>query len=196
MKVQRRNSSNSNLILISISIISIIFGLFCFNGYYAATDDNFGNLEVEISDFSILKENPSCKIIFDDSIFYEINHITDFKTKYFNLKNGKHKVEVSDLNNSYYVIDTILIKNYPEQNELYIRFNHNISYENYLPIYKKRFYNSLVRRYNLKSNEDKMDLMFQIDKKIDLNYLKDKTIYKPSDRNYEITFYDEKILLN
>ena len=38
--------------------------------------------------------------------------------------------------------------------------------------------------------------MFQIDKKIDLNYLKDKTIYKPSDRNYEITFYDEKILLN
>lgn len=196
MRNKRKNIFYSNLIVMSISILLITLVILFFNFHYWVTDDNIGNLEVYISDSSITNENPSCKIVFDDSIIYKINRISDFKTKRFKLKNGKHKVEVSDLNDNFYIVDTIAIKNYPEQNELNIRFIYRPDYKNYLPIYKKRLYNSMINRYNLKSNEDKIELMFQIDKKIDLNYLKNKTIYKPCDRNYEITFYDEEILLN
>lgn len=179
----------------SISILLLVLVILFFNFHYWVTDDNIGNLEVNISDSSITNENPSCKVIFDDSIVYKINRISDFKTKRFKLKNGKHKVEVSDLNDNFYSVDTITIKNYPEQNELYISFKYHPNYKEYLPIYKKIYYNRYIKKHKKKSEEVKNDVLHQINQKIDTNYLIDKDIYKPIDRSFEINFYDERIII-
>lgn len=185
------NSSVNNGIAFMLIVFSALVIIFCF-----WNKDDIGNLYVSFSDFSKTKEDISCKIIFDDSIVYKIEKISESKAIYLVLQNGKHKVEISDLNNRYYLQDYIFIKNYPEENNLFVSFEYNPSYEEYLPIFQKQYFDRLIEKHNLElSVEEKASVLEQINKKIDVDYLK-RTHYKPIERRFEITFYDEPIYLN
>jgi hypothetical protein len=196
MKVKRKKTSNNNLIPLAISFISMILALFCFINYYRVDNDNIGNLYVSFYDFSKTKEDVSCKIIFDDSIFYEIDKISTSKTKRFKLQNGRHKVEISDLKNRFYLKDSILIKNYPEENNLYVCFKYNPSYEDYLPIFRKQYFDNFIQKHKKEYyKEQYKSIMEQINQQIDVEFLK-KTYYQPFERKFTITFYEEPIYIN
>ena len=196
MKSKRINRTNTILLITSASMLLLTFVVLFFNFQFWVVNDNIGNLDVSFSDFSKTKENPSCRIIFDDSIIYEIGNISESKTKRFKLQNGLHKVEISDLNNRFYLKDSIFIKNYPEENNLYVRFEHNPSYEEYLPEFRKQYFDRLIKRVEKKyTDQDKKLIWKQVNQQIDVNYLK-KTHYKPIERKFEIIFYDEPIYLN
>lgn len=196
MKSKRINRTNTILLITSASMLLLTFVVLFFNFQFWFVNDNIGNLVVSFSDFSKTKEDTSCKIIFDDSIVYEIDKVSTSKTKRFKLQNGLHKVEISDLNNRFYLKDSIFIKNYPEENNLYVSFEHNPSYEEYLPEFRKQYFDRLIKRVEKKyTDQDKELIWKQVNQQIDVNYLK-KTHYKPTERRFEITFYDEPIYLN
>jgi hypothetical protein len=196
MKAKRINRTNTILLITSASMLLLTFVVLFFNFQFWVVSDNIGNLYVSFSDFSKTKENPSCRIIFDDSIVYEIDKVSTSKTKRFKLQNGLHKVEISDLNNRFYLKDSIFIKNYPEENNLYVSFEHNPSYEEYLPEFRKQYFDRYIQKHKTEYDEERyLSIMKQINQQIDVNYLK-KTHYKPIERKFEITFYDEPIYLN
>jgi hypothetical protein len=196
MRNKRKNRIYSSLLISTASMLLLTFVVLFFNFQFWIVNDNIGNLYVSFSDFSKTKENPSCRIILDDSIVYEIDKISTSKTKRFKLQNGKHKVEVLDLNENYYIKESVFIKNYPEENNLYVSFEYNPSYEEYLPIYRKQYFDRIIRSDKAEYDEEQYpSIIEQINQQIDVDYLK-KTSYKLIERSFEITFYDEPIYLN
>lgn len=195
MKSKRRNKTNTVLLITSALMLLLTFVVLLFNFQFWVVNDNIGNLYVRFSDFSKTKENHSCRIIFDDSIIYEIGNISESKTKRFKLLNGLHKVEISDLNNRFYLKDSIFIKNYPEENNLFISFDYKPSYEEYLPEFKKIYFDRLIKRVENKcTDEDKELIWKKVNQKINIEFLK-RTNYKPIERKFEINFYDEPIYI-
>ena len=196
MRNKRKNRIYSSLLISTASMLLLTFVVLFFNFQFWVVNDNIGNLYVSFSDFSKTKENPSCRIILDDSIVYEIDKISISKTKRFKLQNGKHKVEVSDLNENYYLKEFIFIKNYPEENNLYVSFEYNPSYEDYLPEFRKQYFDRFIEKHKKEYDKEQYpSIKEQINQQIDVAYLK-RTSYKPIVRSFEITFYDEPIYLN
>ncbi|WP_445722486.1 hypothetical protein [Flavobacterium sp.] len=196
MRNKRKNRIYSSLLISTASMLLLTFVVLFFNFQFWLVSDNIGNLYVSFSDFSKTKENPSCRIILDDSIVYEIDKISTSKTKRFKLQNGKHKVEISDLNENYYLKESIFIKNYPEENNLYVSFEYNPSYEDYLPKFRKQYFDRFIEKHkNEYDKEQHSSIKEQINQQIDVEYLK-RASYKPIERSFEITFYDEPIYLN
>lgn len=147
MKNKRINRTNSTLLIITTaSMLLLIFVILFFNFQFWVVNDNIGNLNVSFSNFSKTKEDTSCRIIFDDSIVYEIDKSSTSKTKRFKLQDGMHKVEISDLKNRYYLKDSIFINNYPEESNLFISFKYNPSYEEYLPEFREVFFNHYIKK--------------------------------------------------
>lgn len=177
-------------------MLLLTFVVLFFNFQFWVVNDNIGNLYVSFSDRSKTKEDVSCRIIFDDSVVYEIDKISTSKTKRFKLQNGMHKVEISDLNNRYYLKDSIFIKNYPEENNLFVSFEYNPSYETYLPEFQKQYFDRFIKKHKTEYVENQYSsIKKQIKEQIDIEFLK-KTYYKPIERKFEITFYDESLFID
>ncbi|VXC11145.1 hypothetical protein FLAVO9AF_570007 [Flavobacterium sp. 9AF] len=105
------------------------------------------------------------------------------------LKNGKHKVEVSDLENRYYIQEAVYIKNYPENNILSIHFNFSPNFEEYLPIYREQNFDRFIQRHKEEYDEkDYTSIKNQLDQQINVEFL--KSVYKPIERKFEINFME------
>ncbi|CAM4038518.1 hypothetical protein FLJU110815_13600 [Flavobacterium jumunjinense] len=191
-----RSTTQFNILFASYSILIVVLVILFFNFQLRIIKGDTKNFHISFDDYSITEENPSCRIIIDDSIVYKSDKISEFDAIDIVLKNGKHKFEVSDLCNNYCVKDSIIIKNYPEMNIYNISFEYCPSYEEYLPIYRKQYFYRIIRSDKTEYDEEQYpSIMEQINQQIDVNYLKNR-LYKPTDRRFKITFYDEPIYLD
>lgn len=201
MKSIRRNRTKTKtktktiLLITSASMLLLTLVILFFNFQLRIIEGDTKNFSISFYDDSKTNEDPSCRLIIDDSIIFEIEKISVSKDIYLVLKNGIHKVEISDLNNRYYLQDSIIIKNYPEMNIYNISFEYCPSYEEYLPIYRKQYFDRIIRSGKTEYDEEQYpSIMEQINQQIDVNYLKNR-LYKPTDRRFKITFYEGPIYI-
>ncbi|WP_236554784.1 hypothetical protein, partial [Flavobacterium sp. 9AF] len=65
MKSKRRNRTNIILLITSISILSLTLVILFFNFQLKILKGDTKNFHISLHDYSITKENPSCRIIID-----------------------------------------------------------------------------------------------------------------------------------
>lgn len=195
MKSKRRNRNKITLLITSVSMLLLTLVILFFNFQLRMLKGDTKNFHISFYDYSITKENPSCRIIIDDSIVYKSEKISEFDAVDIVLKNGKHKIEISDLDNKYYIQDFIYIKNYPENDILSVHFNFSPNFEEYIPIYKKQYFDRFIQRHKEEYDEkDYTPIKNQLDQQINVEFL--KSVYKPTEKKFEITFYEGPIYLN
>lgn len=103
------------------------------------------------------------------------------------LKNGKYKIEISEIDGSLKASDSFEIKT-AEEKYIYATFSYQPDYKEYLPIYKMNYFSRYIEKQNY-SKEAQSEIRKEIDQKVTLDYLK-STGYKPKKARFEIKIQD------
>ncbi|MFC7773044.1 hypothetical protein [Flavobacterium sp. GCM10027622] len=129
----------------------------------------------------------SCQIKLNDSVFIKSLDLSKTKDSLIELKNGFYKIEVSTINDDFKVIDSFKIKE-SEKKYIYISFSYSPSYNEYLPIYKKRYFERCIKKRKY-SEIEKAEIRQQIDTKFTIANLK-LIGYTPRKESFEIKVLD------
>lgn len=187
------NSSVNNGIAIMLIVFSVLVITFCF-----WNKDDIGNLNIYFSNNSDLNRNQPFKMIIDDSLVYQfenINKYNYYNGKRISLLNGKHKIEISTLDNKNVKKEFIYIGNYPNESSLFISFNQNSSNEEHLNFLKEKYFNYLIKKNKLEKDTTQHEFIkFQIDTLFDVEYLK-KINYKPNKSWFKMNYHEGPIMI-
>lgn len=174
-------------------VFSALVIIFCF-----WNKDDIGNLNIYFSNNSDSNRNQPFKIIVDDSLIFQFENLNKYNyydVKRINLLNGKHKIEISTLDNKNVKKEFIYIGNYPNESSLFISFYQNSSNEEHLIFLKEKLFNHLIKKHKLEKDTTQHEFIkFQIDTLFDVDYLK-KLDYKPNKSWFEINFHDGPIMI-
>ena len=101
MRNKRNNNFHNSSVTNGIAFMLIVFFalviIFCFRN-----KDDIGNLNIYFSNNSDSNRNQPFKVIIDDTLIFQFENLNKYNyydSKRINLLNGKHKIEISSLDN-------------------------------------------------------------------------------------------------
>ncbi len=197
MRNKRNNNFHNSSVTNGIAFMLIVFFalviIFCFRN-----KDDIGNLNIYFSNNSDSNRNQPFKVIIDDTLIFQFENLNKYNyydSKRINLLNGKHKIEISSLDNKNVKKEFIYIGNYPNESNLLINFYQNSSYEEHLIFLKDKYFNHLIKKHKLEKDTTQHEFIkFQIDTLFDLDYLK-KLDYKPNKIWFNINYHEGPIMI-
>lgn len=146
------------------------------------------NVEIRVHDRSIQFENPSFKVEIDGLTVCEVDSIShlEFRDIRVKLDNGKHRIEISTIDDKLKVTDSIQVANYPEAYSLDIKYHYNPPIDEYKKIHIERNYKLYIEGYNF-SEVQKSDILYWVKREIN-NDPHFRTWYKPGSRHFTVEF--------
>lgn len=136
-------------------------------------------------------KNVTCKIKINDSIYIKSSDISKASDSFIKLKDGFYKIEVSTINGDFKISEGFKIIN-SEKKFIYITFLYFLNYNDYLPVYKKKYFERYIKNKNY-SKEEKSEIWRQINQKFTLENLK-LTGYTPQKGTFEIRVHERQCI--
>ncbi|WP_281228617.1 hypothetical protein [Flavobacterium aquiphilum] len=191
MKKTKSKTFKSYILHTLILLFSVIFSSFVI--FQCFEKKKTKNVKFRFSMVSNSAENISCKIKLNDSIFIKSADISKTASSFIELKDGFYKIEVSTINGDFKKYKEFKIKN-SEKKIIYITFFYFLNYNDYLPIYKKRYFERYLENKSY-SKEEKSEIWRQVNEKITLKTLK-LSGYTPQKRVFEIEVRDSEYMID
>lgn len=166
MKYRRtQNFERMKFLFLMVGFIVVL--LFGFSSQFFTMQENFDrnykNVHVTFFDHSRHRQNPSGQVLVDGQLVYQTDSISKSLSDYaaFNLKKGKHSIEILTLDGQYRLVDTIEVAEYPIDYKFWITFNYNPPIDEYKQVIIDFNYKRSLKNKNY-SDDQKEQLRAQI----------------------------------
>ncbi|HLG35325.1 MAG TPA: hypothetical protein VI757_10625 [Bacteroidia bacterium] len=155
------------------------------------------NVAIFFHDNSLSKENSSLQLFIDNKQIFQTDSVTKSKRQDFKMKmdTGKHVIYVQTLDKQFGKSDTIEIAKVNQRYILSISFNYNPPTEWFKDDVVKQIYSLSLRRSKLKPDTTIQWLLDSLTRQVERESKTSDFSYKPSDRYFEIKFYEQPKLM-
>lgn len=179
---------NINLLVLITSVVLSLILVFALVFYSNFEKPKIKNVKCIFSHVTVIDKPVSCQVKINDSIYFKYSDVSKVKDPLLELKKGSYTMEVSDIDGNFTTISNFKITEDNERKYIYISFWYFASYEEYLPIYKKNYFEEIIKRKEY-SVEEKVE----IEKKANRITLEDLKAsgYEPRKASFEVKVLDQ-----
>ncbi len=188
----KRRVGNKNFVFLALMTGLILILYFVYVSHFVMMQKFFGekykNIAINSFDFSVQKENPSCKVVIDGQVVYQIDSISESFYRNFKIKlnNGMHLIEISTIDNQFKLTDSIQVVKYPMTYSLMIEYHYNPPVDEYQRILIDQTYQQYIKGINFNEIQ-KSDIRYWITRKVN-DEINDMPYYEPGIRHFAFRF--------